>query len=46
MREGNVDEGDEVVLEKKYKGNINYEDLRQSPGGGAIGGGGWVGGTG
>ena len=40
MREGNVDEGYEVVLEKKYKGNINYEDLRQSTGGGDIWGGG------
>ena len=30
MREGNVDEGDEVVLENKYKGKARYEDSGQS----------------
>ena len=39
VREGNGDEG---VLENKYKGGIKYEDLEQSPGGGNIGRGGYV----
>ena len=30
VREGNVDEGDEVVLENKYKGKVRYEDSGQS----------------
>ena len=33
MREGNGDEGDEIFLENKYKRNIKYEYLEQSPGG-------------
>ena len=32
MREGNVDEGDEVVLENRYKENIMYEDYGQYTG--------------
>ena len=32
VREGNADEGDEVVLENTCKGDIEYEDLGQSPG--------------
>ena len=46
MREGNIDEGGEVVLENNYKFDIKYEDLVQYPGGGDIWGGGWVGGAG
>ena len=42
--EGNVDEGDEVVLKNKYKGEIKYQDCGQYPEGGDIVGGGWVGG--
>ena len=45
LMEGNVDEGDEVVLENKFKGDIKYEDSGQSPEGGDIGGGVWVGGA-
>ena len=32
MREGNVNEGDDVVLEKKYKCDIIDEDSGQYPG--------------
>ena len=46
VREGNGDEGDEVVLDNKYKIYIKYEDLEQSTGGGNIGKGGYVGGDG
>ena len=46
MREGNIDEGGEVVLENNYKVDIKYEYLVQYPGGGDIWGGGWVGGAG
>ena len=35
--EGGIYEGDEVVREDKYKGDINHEDSGQSPGGGDIG---------
>ena len=45
VREENGDKGDEVVFENKYKGKIKYEDLKQPPGGGNIGGGGYVGGA-
>ena len=46
VREGNGDEGDEVVVENKYKGNIKYEYLEKSPVGGNIGRGGYVGSSG
>ena len=26
VSDGNVDEGDEMILENKYKGDINYEE--------------------
>ena len=45
MREGNVDEGDEAVLENRYKENIRYEDYGKSTGVRYIMGEGWVGGT-
>ena len=38
VREGNVDEGDEVVLEKKYNCDITDEDSGQYPEGKDIGG--------
>ena len=44
--QGNVDEGDEVILDIKSKSDIKYENLVQYPGGGDIGLGGWVGGAG
>ena len=34
MREGNIDEGDELVLENKSKSDIKYEYSGQSHGGG------------
>ena len=43
MKEGNINKGDEVVLENKYKGDIRYKDLGQYPGIGDIGKGRWVG---
>ena len=46
MREGNVDEGDEVSLENNSKGDIKYEYSGQSPEGEDIGGRGWVCGAG
>ena len=46
MREGKIDEGGEMILEKWYKGSIKYEDLGKSPGGEDIGVGGYVGGAG
>ena len=45
MREGNVDEGDEVVLDNKYKVVIRYEYYGQYPGGVYIGVGGQIGGA-
>ena len=38
-RAGNIHEDDYVVLDNKHKGDINDDDLGQSPGGGDIGGG-------
>ena len=35
-----------MVLDNKYKGNTNYEDLGKSSGGGDVWGGGYVGGVG
>ena len=40
LREGNFDEGNDVVLENKYKGDIKYEDFGQSTGRVGIGEGG------
>ena len=42
---GGSDEGDAVVLDNNNKGDTKYENLGQSPGGGDIGGGGWVDGS-
>ena len=38
VRAGNVHEDDEVVWDNNSKGDIKYEDLGQSYGGGHIGG--------
>ena len=43
VRKGNVDQVDGAILEKKYRGNIQYKDLGKYLGGGYIGGRGWVG---
>ena len=43
--EGNVDEGDDEVLENKYKDNVRYEDYGKSTGVRDIGGEGWLGGA-
>ena len=43
--EGNVDEGDDEVLENKYRDNVRYEDYGKSTGVRDIGGEGWLGGA-
>ena len=44
VREGNIDEVDEMFLYNNYKGSIKYKYQVKSPVGGYIGGGRWVGG--
>ena len=46
MREGNSDEDDGVFLDNNSNGDIKYEYSGQSPVGGYIGVGEWVGGSG